>query len=640
MSVKLFRASVVICLCLQLQQAWAQQGIIDTTVNLPGVEITEERVNVFGTGHVFEKIDSMALLEGGTQSLADLLQHTHLAMIRTNGPGGVASVSLRGTSASHTSVDWNGFNIQSPMNGGVDLSLIPLGASDRISIEYGGSGALQGSGVVGGSIHLLRDAGFNTGWSVQAGSSAASFDNYSGHMVVEYGGSKSFTTLRAYGHSVRNDFPYINTTLAGAPVVKQEHAGIRQWGASLGQDVRLSKRDVLSADVLFTQSYREIPPLMTQVPHVAFLDDRNLYSRLEWKSQFKKVSLHLRGGLVNVGQHYVDSLTAIDAQNDFYGLVAEAEARWALGKGHLLNVGAYNNYEQINTDNYLEGGAHRNRTALFTSYKYTAPLGRLEVAISLREEFSGQAWLYPVPSAGLDWKWLKSLRIRASASRVYRLPTFNDLFWNPGGNLELEPESGWSEEIGLSFAKTFQHFSLDVSATGYNANINNWIIWLPASGWWTPRNVTRVWSRGVESSVITDWTLGNWNLSLTARYHYTRASNQIPISPSDASVGKQLIYVPLHTAFGQCQIQFKSFYATCRYSFLGERYLSSDNVSSLPVVHLTGISISKSLKLKSTKLFLEFKVDNIGDVQWQSVAWMPMPGRSYTLNVNVQFNKP
>jgi hypothetical protein len=68
-----------------------------------------------------------------------------------------------------------------------------------------------------------------------------------------------------------------------------------------------------------------------------------------------------------------------------------------------------------------------------------------------REEiFSGGRAEFAPTVAGRVW--LKSgLRLRASASRGFRLPTYTDLYYSDPanrGNPSLKPESGWDFEFG------------------------------------------------------------------------------------------------------------------------------------------------------------------------------------------------
>jgi len=68
--------------------------------------------------------------------------------LRNYGPGLIYSISLRGSNSAQASISWNGININSPMHGQIDLSLIKTNPTRSIGIisnsyENGLSGELR-----------------------------------------------------------------------------------------------------------------------------------------------------------------------------------------------------------------------------------------------------------------------------------------------------------------------------------------------------------------------------------------------------------------------------------------------------------------------------------------------------------------
>lgn len=81
-------------------------------------------------------------------------------------------------------------------------------------------------------------------------------------------------------------------------------------------------------------------------------------------------------------------------------------------------------------------------------------LHRFSFSAGAREElFSGGRAEF-VPSIAGGWWVAKAVKIRASASRGFRLPTYTDLYYrDPAnvGNPLLRPESSWSLAVGPEF---------------------------------------------------------------------------------------------------------------------------------------------------------------------------------------------
>ncbi len=80
---------------------------------------------------------------------------------------------------------------------------------------------------------------------------------------------------------------------------------------------------------------------------------------------------------------------------------------------------------------------------------------RLSLSAGVREEFYGQAQAIAVPALSARGYWLSAkFKLRASASRAFRLPNYTDLYYHdPGtiGNPNLKPEKAMNYEAGLDW---------------------------------------------------------------------------------------------------------------------------------------------------------------------------------------------
>jgi len=105
------------------------------------------------------------------------------------------------------------------------------------------------------------------------------------------------------------------------------------------------------------------------------------------------------------------------------------------------------------------------------------------------------------------------------------------------------------------------------------------------------------------------------------------------------SVNKQLIYVPGHQANAFIKIYTGEFTARYSYSYIGKRYISSDNSQFLPSYRLGNLSLSYTYKKGSKRAEINLFIENIWNVDYQAIAYHPMPGRSYFLSINFFLNK-
>ena len=76
-------------------------------------------------------IDSIAWKELNLGDIGELLAASTPVFVKSYGRGSLSTVSFRGTGASHTKVLWEGININSPMLGQTDFSLLPVSFFDE-----------------------------------------------------------------------------------------------------------------------------------------------------------------------------------------------------------------------------------------------------------------------------------------------------------------------------------------------------------------------------------------------------------------------------------------------------------------------------------------------------------------------------
>jgi iron complex outermembrane receptor protein len=143
---------------------------------------------------------------------------------------------------------------------------------------------------------------------------------------------------------------------------------------------------------------------------------------------------------------------------------------------------------------------------------------RLSLSAGLREEFYGHAQSIAVPALSAGY-WLSSkFKLRASASRAFRLPNYTDLYYHdPGtiGDPNLKPEKAMNYEAGLDWHPASH---LRGSVTAFTRRETDDIDYIRAnsSDIWQATNFARLTLTGWEASLI--WSLPK---SQTAELEYT-----------------------------------------------------------------------------------------------------------------------
>jgi len=588
-------------------------------------------------GHRFVSIDSLSKAEFEGQSLGDLLAAQSDVFIKSYGQGSLATTSLRGGGASHTALVWNGIPLQNAMNGQADLSLLPSFFLDEVGVQYGGSATLYGSGAVGGALHLNNDAVFGAEKRVRLFGQAGSFDQYMLGADVKVGTQKAYSRTRIFTRRAENDFGIL-----GKDGRRQPHAALWQNGILQEAAVRLSPKQELHLWLWGQQSDRELPPPLTRDTSASFQQDQFQRILLTYKYAGERIEWKARAAYLGEKLNFQDSLAEIFSENRSLNLITEGEGIVTLSPTHTLQVGLTHTLQQASADGYGDGLPRRSLAALFASYKVQDHFKRFAGVLSLRQGLADGVWNPFLPSLSLSYRLNRLLAIKGQAGRTFRLPTFNDLYWNPGGNDSLRPEQGWHQEVGLYGERSFGTAQLLWHLTGFNQRVENWIFWRPGADFWYPENLRTVWSRGLETEMSLRIDRGNLKGMGRIAYTHTRSTVVETVQARDRSLGQQLIYTPEHQGRVYARLQYKQTYFSYTHSLVGRRYTSTDNEFFLPAYHVGSLQIGQQMACKWPRVTLGLRLNNFWNQSYQVIENRAMPGRNFllTLSLTSLFSRP
>ncbi len=356
---------------------------------------------------------------------------------------------------------------------------------------------------------------------------------------------------------------------------------------------------------------------------------------------FPSASLSAQSGYLHNRMNYRNKISGINSVNLIDGSLNNLKYEYQGIRNLLISASAGIDLYRARSDNF--GGSHSRRqgtACLGLNYQAT---GRMHLNMMLREQIINGEWAPVAPALGMNYRLLEkeALNFTANIARNFHAPTLNDLYWTPGGNPDLGFEKGFSFDLGLKYDKQIGSYQFHAAITHFYADINNWIIWLPDSvfSYWTPANLKRVVSRGIESEAAVSANYGNWNWKYTLFYSYTSAKNQTRSGSADLSAGRQLIYVPENLLNQNLYVRCRGFSVSWHLNLTGRRYTASDNSRYLPAFSTQDLNVAKQVNLKKSIFELRLIVNNILNENYQVVAWHPMPGRSFTFSLKYIFNQ-
>ena len=557
---------------------------IDSVYQLQEVIVSDARLKNASKTQTTKIIDQETILNQ-VGSFTQLLNGQSGLYFKENGAGMVSSVSFRGTSAQQTAVVWNGININSQLNGQTDFNTLSSADFSNITIKSGGGSVLYGSGAVGGSIHLQNNASFNEKSNFLSRFHLGSFNSQSGYFRWNYGTKKWAYNISLNRNQSDNDYPFLKTNL------KNENG--KYYNQSLNTTIRctINKTQTLSFYSQFYDSQRDFSNSLGVRSFNQYID-WNTRNMLEWTRKKEKLEQRLKVAFLTekylfyenkyaTAYNFGQSETFLLRQENSYRFskkttwIAQLELQNTTGKG--------SNFQESERKNNL----------------YKTPL------------------LYSIAGR---WQANKNWALKGNFSKNYRMPTFNDLYWQGSGNTNLKPETALQYEIGPAFETPKVQFSLQYFAI----RLTDLLRWIPqSSGLWTPENTAKVNSQGVETMATFETKFAAHLFKFHTNYTYTKSINE--------KTNKQLIYVPFHKASAQVDYQFKKISGWLQAIYQGSVFTSSDNFYALPAYSLLNFGAAYQFQTPKIKYRLGLQSQNLANENYQNVIARPMPGRNYQI---------
>ena len=618
---------------------------------LAEVRVRALRPERFAVGSRRLDIDSAALAQYRGGSVADVLQARTPLALKNYGPGQLATIALRGTSAQHTAVLWNGLNIQLPTLGQNDFNLLPAGATTRVAVQPGPAAALYGSGAVGGAVLLDSDPDWRPGRRGSVQADAGSFGLAGGSLEARAATPAVAVRVAASYRQAQNNYSYVRREARGPVRYTLQNAALRhQW--SLAPDVawRVGAAGELTAAAWLTDADREIQPGVGVSASQARERDQSRRLVVGYRHAGARRQWAARGAWFEDVLDYRDG--GAPSRSRARTAQAQAENTAALGARGSLRLGAEAQRFTAQVDGYGAVEVAENRAAAFALLRYD-PRPALRLSANLRQAVlpGGRAPL--TPTAGLEWDlWAaapdslgqpigQALTLKASAARSYRAPTLNERYWLPGGNPALRPEAGVGYEAGLRHRRAWgPATALETELTAFRLDVDDWVQWLPsaATGIWTPRNLRQVRSQGLEASTALRRQQGRYAGRVQLAYHLTDTRKTQGAAADSDPVGVQLAFVPRHQASLSTDHRWRGWQLSGTLAFSSFRYVNASGDDFLPATGLLGATLGRTLPGPAgTRLLVLLQAANLLNQAYDSYPGRPAPPRTVGASLRVDW---
>ena len=582
---------------------------------LEEVVVSDVRVKRYAEGHKVTELRDSTIQRNGT-FITSLLNFNSNIYFKENGLGMVSSPAFRGTNASHTAVIWNGININSQLNGQVDFNTInPLNYSS-IAVRSGGGSVQFGTGAIGGSVHLNNDLKFEDHFEHQVLTGYGSFDTRSANYSNSFGKGKWSSSFGINYNSSDNDYVFLETDERNTNG-EFEHVNINfNAGYVLGNEQVLR---------LYHQSFagdRNLSGTLVAPGRSRYMDNQHR-TQLEWSKLGAKVTHRIKAA------HLYDAFKFFENKDtDFFseGRVTTLLARYSLDieLSNAFRLNSFLEYNHFAGDGSSFGTPQRNDISITSLLKHRIT-DKLRYNLSLRQDISSDFSSPVVFSVDGSYDVGKVYTLRLNASRNFRLPTFNDLYWQPGGNLDLRPEQSYQMDLGHQISWN----AFAVRLNSYYITTEDMIRWLPnTNGIWSPINVDDVQIYGAEVELGFKQAIGEkQEVDFKANYAYTVSE--------DNATGEQLIYVPFHRANASLAYRFGNITAFYQHLYNGEVRIIGGELEGYQVANAGftyGFKTDSKLRGR-----LGLTLNNVFNAYYENIALRPMPNRNIQTQLVLNF---
>lgn len=417
-----------------------------------------------------------------SNSIADWLKLDPSVDLRQRAPGGIQTdVSLRGGTFGQTLILLDGLRLNDVQTGHHNMDLpVPLEAVSRIEILRGSGSTLYGSDAVGGVIQLvttppetselrLRTAAGNFGLNQQRVTWS----------LVRRRWTQQFTGSRDFSSGFRPNRDYRNLSLASSTGIT---TALGSTSLLLGHTDRPFGAD---------QFYGNFP---------SWERTRTWFAAARQQLGEKTQAAFAFRRHTDLFVLYRDRPQVFTNRHAVEGYQTTLRRREDLGPNARLHYGAEGLRDSIVSTNL--GTHHRNSGAAYAALDLRA-LGRFSFSAGAREQIYGRghSTLSPTLAAGV---WLNQrVKLKASASHAFRLPSYTDLYYQDPANRgspDLRPEKAWSYEGGADW-----HWSsrLRGELTLFHRRETDGIDYVRATpaDIWRATNIHRLRFTGVEASL-------------------------------------------------------------------------------------------------------------------------------------------
>lgn len=623
-----------------------------------------------------QKLSGQELDALNSFSVADAIRYFSGVQLKDyGGVGGLKTINIRSMGTNQVGVFYNGIQLGNAQNGQVDLGKFSMDNIEEISLYNGQRSKIFQSARDFGSASSIyiqpRKPHFasNKNTNIKANLKFGSFDLINPSLLMEYKINNNIS-LSFNGEWINASGKYkvhYRRVLPKSKIVAYDTVAIRQNGD-------------INAVRLEAALYGTLEKGTWNVNFYNYSSDRGVPGAVinnKWKrgERMQDINSFVQGNMKLAISDRWNTLLNIKYASDYthfenfdYTLYPTnnkfRQKEFYIATANLFYLTDFwdvsFSYDfQYNTldadfqrmDNY-DIFAYPRRTSHWLSLATSLDLNRLKIQASLlgtlihetvRKYNAPDDKHVMTPAVFASYRLLpnEDLRLNAFAKKIFRVATFNEMYYVEMISSNIKPEYATQYDLGLKYTKRPRYSivkNIDAQIDVYYNLVEDKIICTPKSPLfkWTTYNLGLVKIKGLDVSVGNMFRIGNVFLQTKLQYTYQEARNYT--DPGDTFYGHQIPYIPWHSGTVIASALYKDW--TLNYSFIytGERYSQSDNIvyNHVQPWYTHDVSLVKKFRIKDMNFKATLEVNNLFDQDYEVIFNYPMPKRNYRFSLVVE----
>ena len=654
----------IICILLHAQNK-------DTLQN---IEISTKKISENAQSVVpVQKLNALELSLLNSFSVADAVKSFSGVIVKDyGGIGGLKTISVRSLGANHTGILYDGITLSDVQNGQIDLGKLSLENIASIKLYDAQPAALllpAGAFSYGSLLALTTlttqyaekksylSAGFRTGSFGLVNPYATVIYRWNTHLDVSVSSEWQQANGR-YNFTLRN----------GDSTKKMERTNADIQSFRLEGDIKyaVNENNHIDAKIYHYNSDRGLPGavILYTLQGAQRLWDDQFFAQAKWENKISAKSQLLVSGKYNYSynryldpnfQNNLGKLDNIYSQKELYisGVYAYQflpGLQVSCASDFFSNTMDFktNVPDGASTFAYPTCNTWLNNIVLqIKQKKWQLDASLLSTTVDNKVRFGTKPADYQqyTPFAGAMFHpWEKvPLHFRIFYKDIFRMPTFNDLYYTNVGNTALRPEFAKQYNAGLVWEQNVQTGFLEsfsISADAYYNNVKDKIVAIPTQNLfqWSMQNYGKVSIKGIDANARFYFKpVASWHFSLYGNYTYQQALDVT--DPASALYKNQLPYMPKNSGSAHLNIGYKEFLFSYNALFSDARYTLGQNsyATYMPPWNTQDMVLAYSFTCsKQVHWKLMAELNNIFNKQYNIINYYPMPGRNFRLGIQVR----